>query len=393
MKHIAPLVVLLSLCMTVARSAEPTTPEKARSALGKEIYELFKDQIKDEYPSHVTAFAIAQAKITAAKTSVYCPLRTSRCGMNPTCNHPKRTTKKLDVVVGKVLFSTGEVAIPTEFKNYTFFGKANVKAGDDVYISLYTYERSPANIARIKRTKGTPAPAKPSGGRAINLKGADSGKTVSAGVGDLVIIELNANPTTGYSWQVEPVAKDAPLVLKSKVFESLSQRNPEVQPTIGQGGFTTVMYQVVRSGKASISLFYRRPWEKEAKPAKTFKVTIEASKVTSPVVTGKIVFSEEPDVEKISRIVVSIRNTALADGPAPLIGTVELKPPFKLPMTFAVPYDPEKVQPNPMFYSISVRVNTVVDGSEKLYYINDTRHHVFRDVNDTKCDVAVKKLR
>jgi len=237
------------------------------------------------------------------------------------------------------------------------------------------------------------ADAKPTGGRAINLKGTDSGKTVSAGVGDLVIIELEANPTTGYSWQVNPPAKDAPLVLKSKEFLTFSQLNPEVQPAIGQGGITTVTYQVVKSGKASISLSYRRPWEKEAKPAKTFNVTIEASKVANPVVTGKIVFSEEPDVKKISRIVVSIRNTALADGPSPLVGTVELRPPFKLPITFAVPYDPAKVRPMPMFYSISVRVNTIVDGSEKLYYINDTHHPIFQNADDTKCDVAVKKLR
>ena len=44
-----------------------------------------------------------------------------------------------------------------------------------------------------------------------------------------------------------------------------------------------------------------------------------------------------------------------------------------------------------MFYSISVRVNTVVDDSERLYYINDTHHPVFRDANDTKCDVAVRE--
>jgi uncharacterized lipoprotein YbaY len=91
--------------------------------------------------------------------------------------------------------------------------------------------------------------------------------------------------------------------------------------------------------------------------------------------------------------VVSIRNTALADGPSPLIGTVELKPPFELPVTFAVPYDPAAVQPNPMFYSISARVYTVVGDSEKLYYINDTAHHVFATADDTKRDVAVKKLR
>ncbi|NQU21665.1 MAG: protease inhibitor I42 family protein [Candidatus Nealsonbacteria bacterium] len=179
--------------------------------------------------------------------------------------------------------------------------------------------------------------SKPAGGRAINLKSADSGTTVSAGVGDLVIIELDANPTTGFSWESKPAADDAILKLKSKKYLSLAQLNPEMRPMLGQGGVTTFTYQVVGTGKAAISLVYRRPWEKDVKPAKTFGVEIEATKTTGPVVTGKIVFSEAPDVEKISRIVVSIRNTALADGPSPLI--------------------------------------------------------VLSDANDTKCDVAVKKVR
>ena len=395
MKRIALPLMLMGLCAAVVKSAEPTAIEKARSALGKNIYELFKDQIKDKYPSHVSVFAVAQAKITAAKTKLYCPLRTSRCGMNPTCNHPKRKITTLDVAVGKVLFRTGKEAIPTEFKNYAYFGKTSVKTGDDVYISLYVYERSRSNIARIKRIGGVSGSGatKPSGGRAINLKGTDSGKTISAAVGDTVIIELEANPTTGFSWDVKPAAKDAILVLKSKKFLTLSQLNPEIQPALGQGGVTTFTYQVANTGKAAISLSYRRPWEKEAKPAKVFNVTIKATRKTSPVVTGRIIFSQEPDAGKISRIVVSIRNTALADGPSPLIGTVELKPPFKLPVTFAVPYDPAKIRPNPMFYSISARVLTVVDGSEKLYYINDTRHGVFGKADDTKRDIAVKKLR
>jgi uncharacterized lipoprotein YbaY len=91
--------------------------------------------------------------------------------------------------------------------------------------------------------------------------------------------------------------------------------------------------------------------------------------------------------------VVSIRNTAMADGPAPLIGTVTLKGPFQLPVTFAVPYDPTKIRPNPMFYSISARIYTVVGEKEKLYYINDTRHNIFRKAGDTSRDIAVKKLR
>jgi len=241
-----------------------------------------------------------------------------------------------------------------------------------------------------------PEPTKPSGGRAINLSSADSGKTVSAGVGDLVIIELDANPTTGYSWEAGPLPEDGPLTLKSNKYGTAAQRSSEIRPMVGQGGVTTFTYQVVKTGKATIALAYRRPWEKGVKPAKTFTVTVEAAGATGktgPAVTGKIVFSQQPDVSKISRIEVSIRNTALADGPAPLVGTVELKPPFELPVTFAVPYDPEKVRPNPMFYSLSARVYTVVGGSEKLYYINDTRHHVLSTPDDTKRDIGVKKLR
>ena len=235
---------------------------------------------------------------------------------------------------------------------------------------------------------------KSSGGRAINLAIGDSGKTVKAAVGDLLLIKLQANPSTGFSWSPADQAKGSAVELKSKKFLTASQMSAEIQPMPGQGGQTTLTYRVVGIGKATISLSYRRPWEKKAKPARTFAVTVEASKKTAaPVVTGTIKFSAPPDVKKISRIVVSIRNTALADGPAPLIGTVELKPPFTLPVTFAVPYDPAKVRPNPMFYSISARVSTIISGRERLYYITDTRHNIFRRAGDTHRDVAVKKLR
>lgn len=237
-------------------------------------------------------------------------------------------------------------------------------------------------------------PGQGGGGRAINLKTGDSGKTVKAGVGDLVLIQLAANPSTGYSWSAADQAAGSAVALKSKKFLTAAQINAEIQPMPGQGGQTTFTYRVVKVGKATISLSYRRPWEKKAKPAKAFSVTIEAAqKQAGPAVTGTIKFSAAPDPKKISRIVISIRNTALMDGPAPLIGTVALKPPFQLPVTFAVPYDPAKVRPHPMFYSISARVYTMVGGREKLYYINDTRHNIFRRAGDTRRDIAVKKLR
>jgi len=297
--------------------------------------------------------------------------------------------------------STGQYSVRAEFVDVKD-GTVRLKKENGKTLSVPLDKLSKADqdyvrsLDRPAPPPAKPGPAKPSGGRAINLSSADSGKTMPAGVGDLVIIELDANPTTGYSWEAGPLPEDGPLTLKSNKYETAAQRSAEIRPMVGQGGVATFTYQVVRAGKATTALAYRRPWEKGVKPEKTFTVTIEATEAageTGPAVTGKIVFSEEPVVGKISRIEVSIRDTALADGPAPLVGTVELKPPFELPVTFAVPYDPEKVQPNPMFYSLSARVYTVVGGNEKLYYINDTRHHVFSTPDDTKRDIAVKKLR
>ena len=248
-------------------------------------------------------------------------------------------------------------------------------------------------LGRLSGHRKAWARSGPAGGRAINLKVSDDGRTVKAAVGDIVLIKLQANRSTGFLWSAASQAKGSVVELKSQRYLTAAQMSAEIQPMPGQGGATTFTYRVVRAGKATISLAYRRPGEKKTKPAKSFTVEIRATEETGPVVTGKINFSQKPDPARITRIVVSIRNTALADGPAPLIGTVELKGPFKLPVTFGVPYDPAKIRPKAMFYSISARVYTSVDGKEKLYYINDTRHNIFRKADDTSRDIAVKKLR
>jgi len=305
---------------------------------------------------------------------------------------PPKTLDQLYQEARKVL----EAKLPPHQRLYVRYDKQGLLLSC-FYVDTRIADDAPRTGVVISSiTLGQPGggDAKSSGGRAINLGIADSGKTVKAAVGDLVLIKLQANPSTGYTWSAADLAKDSAVELKSKKFLTASQMNAEIQPKPGQGGETTFTYRVVRTGKAAISLSYRRPWEKKTAPAKAFAVTIEASETKpGPAVTGTIRFSAPPDVKKISRIVVAIRNTALADGPAPLIGTVELKPPFQLPVTFAVPYDPAKVRPNPMFYSISARVYTVVDGREKLYYINDVSHSIFRTAGDTRRDIAVKKLR
>ena len=107
---------------------------------------------------------------------------------------------------------------------------------------------------------------KPVGGKAVHLKITDSGAKVSASVGDLVIIELEANPSTGYSWEAKPATGKTILELKSREFLALAQLNPEIQPAPGQGGITRFTYRVTDTGKAAILLVYRRPGRRMPNP-------------------------------------------------------------------------------------------------------------------------------
>jgi inhibitor of cysteine peptidase len=100
------------------------------------------------------------------------------------------------------------------------------------------------------------------------LSEADNGTDVNVAKGSTLVIRLAANPSTGYSWQLGGDPK--PLSLDSTKFVSAKsdQRragSPEVQ---------VMQFQAKDSGTASLVLEYRRPWEKNVAPAKTFKVQV-----------------------------------------------------------------------------------------------------------------------
>jgi predicted secreted protein len=89
----------------------------------------------------------------------------------------------------------------------------------------------------------------PAGGKAINLKSSDNGRTVEAAVGDLVLIKLRGNRSTGFLWSAASQAKDSTVALKSHRYLTDSQMFPEMPPMPGQGGAATFTYRVVRGGQ------------------------------------------------------------------------------------------------------------------------------------------------
>jgi len=126
-------------------------------------------------------------------------------------------------------------------------------------------------ISSITLGKGSGGAAN---GKTINLTKADNGKTIKANVGDTVLIKLKAGPSTGFTWSPVKLAKGSSVEFKSRKYVSSAKTR---RPMPGQGGNTTFTYSVTKAGKAVITLNYRRPWEKNKKPASTFTATIEAS--------------------------------------------------------------------------------------------------------------------
>lgn len=99
---------------------------------------------------------------------------------------------------------------------------------------------------------------------------ADQGRIVELVPGESLVLTLESNPTTGYSWQLVEV--DA-TVLKPK-------GEPEFKPSSGSeglagaGGEEVFRFDAAGSGTTTLSLAYARPWEKDTPPLKTYTITV-----------------------------------------------------------------------------------------------------------------------
>src|SRR5262249_2926064 len=97
---------------------------------------------------------------------------------------------------------------------------------------------------------------------------ADEGKTIPVDKGARIDVALRANPTTGYRWQIVRNNPEQLKLLEKSTFE-----RPK-GALIGAGGTQTFHFQAEEPGPSELELVYRRPFEKDGKVAKSFKVTL-----------------------------------------------------------------------------------------------------------------------
>lgn len=101
----------------------------------------------------------------------------------------------------------------------------------------------------------------------VKLGVADGGRTVELARGQTVAITLEANPTTGYTWEV------------AELDESILQQVGEIEfkpqsDLIGAPGVQTLRFRAVNPGQTALKLVYHRPWEEGVEPLKSFALQV-----------------------------------------------------------------------------------------------------------------------
>ena len=88
--------------------------------------------------------------------------------------------------------------------------------------------------------------------------------------GQTLVVRLESNITTGYSWEIAKLDG----VLRSSGEPEYQAPEASSAQRVGAGGSQVFRFQASGAGSADLQLAYRRPWEKDTPPARTYHLTV-----------------------------------------------------------------------------------------------------------------------
>jgi len=98
----------------------------------------------------------------------------------------------------------------------------------------------------------------------------DDGRIITLAKGATLVVQLESNPTTGYSWAVK--GNTAPLKLVGSDSKPTDQSGRMGAPSTQQFRF-----KAMETGTVTLKLIYRRPWEQNIAPVKTFAAIVRVN--------------------------------------------------------------------------------------------------------------------
>ena len=101
----------------------------------------------------------------------------------------------------------------------------------------------------------------------VKLDAGDAGSQVELNAGQTLVVSLEGNPTTGYTWEAAELDEQVLRQVGEAEFKPDSD-------AIGAGGVQTLRFETVNSGQTTLKLVYHRPWEEDVEPLETFSVQV-----------------------------------------------------------------------------------------------------------------------
>jgi inhibitor of cysteine peptidase len=102
------------------------------------------------------------------------------------------------------------------------------------------------------------------------LNASDNNTAINATTGEFLIVTLEGNPTTGYTWEVEELNEQ----VLQQVGDIVSVPESDL---MGAPSMQIATFEVVGAGNATIKMVYHRPRETDVEPVDTFTLNVTAS--------------------------------------------------------------------------------------------------------------------
>jgi inhibitor of cysteine peptidase len=103
--------------------------------------------------------------------------------------------------------------------------------------------------------------------RETQLDANSNGRQIEVSQGQTIVVTLEANPSTGYSWERAEAQEDILQQVGEPEFTNRSN-------LVGAPGTETLRFKAAQAGQTELKLVYHRPWETGVAPEETFTVQV-----------------------------------------------------------------------------------------------------------------------
>lgn len=101
----------------------------------------------------------------------------------------------------------------------------------------------------------------------IKLNASNNGSQIDLEKNHMLVINLEANPSTGYTWEVAELDEHVLRQVGETEFQPESS-------AIGASGVQILHFKAINAGKTPLKLVYHRSWEKDVEPIKIFFIQV-----------------------------------------------------------------------------------------------------------------------